>query len=331
MSLLGTIAVAVASLGLTSLFSGAETGFMSASRVRLWRQTNPGAARVKRLLTQLRRVEDPILTCLIGTNLTNVTFTAVVTSALTQRFAGHGEWLSVLVSSVVIITLGEIVPKVLFREFPERYTLWALPAVSVAAVILTPVRWALLLYMKLWERVLPADDETRHHLDRRGLAALLLANTDGNAGEQRFTETLNRFLQLAGRPLRGIMQPLGDLVHVTPETTVGECLQVAARSGFSRLPIAMGDSQGVQAYVLVRDLIFLPRDRHGEAVPRSLWRSFLLVDERVSPYEIFEEMRSQGGQVAIIVDPVGNPLGLLTLEDLIETVVGSVKDEFDET
>ncbi len=126
------------------------------------------------------------------------------------------------------------------------------------------------------------------------------------------------------------MQPLAKVVRVVPETTVAECLRVAAQSGFSRLPITREDGHQLQAYILVRDLIFLPREEHDHLVPRKLWHTFLLVDERMSPYELFEELRSQGRQVAVVVDALGNPLGLVTLEDLIEMVVGSVRDEFDQ-
>ena len=64
-------------------------------------------------------------------------------------------------------------------------------------------------------------------------------------------------------------------------------------------------------------------------MPRKLWRTFLLVDERMSPYELFEDMRARGRQVAVVVDAAGNPRGLVTLEDLIERVMGSIRDEFD--
>jgi len=323
------LVVLLVSLFMSGFFSGTETGFMSASRVRLTRAANPDAVGVRSLLKNLRNIEDPILTCLIGTNLFNVTFTAVMTAELTSRYGSQGEWLSVVVSSVIIITLGEILPKVLYREFPERLTSASVPVISVAMVVLTPVRWVLRGYTGLWRKLLPTDGAAGQGLDRRGLAALLLTNSAPNPDDRRFADSMDRFLQLAGHPLTRIMQPLAKLVRVGPETTVAECLQVAAESGFSRLPITREDGHQLQAYLLVRDLIFLPREEHDRLVPRKLWRTFLLVDERMSPYELFEELRSQGRQVAVVVDARGNPLGLVTLEDLIEMVVGSVRDEFD--
>ena len=79
----------------------------------------------------------------------------------------------------------------------------------------------------------------------------------------------------------------------------------------------------------MRDLLFLPLADHEIVLPRKFIRRFLLVDERMSPYELFEELRSQGRQLSVVVDGIGNPLGMITLEDLIETVIGSIRDEFD--
>ncbi len=323
------IVISLVSLLMTGFFSGAETGFMSVSRVRLHRRADRDTARQRRLSEMLRNIEDPILTCLIGTNLFNVMFTAIVTAVLTNMYGDQTQWLAVVLSALVIISLGEILPKTVFREFPERLTLVAVPLVDLAMKILAPVRWVLLGYTKLLRRVLPAEDGPHHGFDRRGLSALLIANAEPNPRDSRFTASLEKFMALAGHRLSQIMRPLDEIVRVGPDATVAECLQVAAESGFSRLPVTREDGRQLQAYLLVRDLIFLPSEDHGRFVPRKLWRTFLLVDERMSPYELFEELRSQKRQVAVVVDAMGQPLGLITLEDLIEMVVGSVHDEFD--
>jgi putative hemolysin len=148
--------------------------------------------------------------------------------------------------------------------------------------------------------------------------------------DQRFSEAMDRYLALANHRLSESMRSMEQLVTVEPATTVGNCLALAAESGYSRLPIADPDTGGLPAYVLVRDLLFLPRAEHEVPVPRRLWRSLLLVDERMTPYELFEELRSQGRQLAVVADTAGNPLGMITLEDLIETVIGSIQDEFDD-
>ena len=323
------VALGIFSLIMSAFFSGCETGYMSVSRVRLHNMPNTAGPLVRRLQQQLRRIEDPILTCLIGTNLFNVFFTALVTAQFTERYGPRGEWLAVGFVSTLVILFGEILPKVLFREFPERLTLASAPAVSVAMGLLLPFRWMLRGYTAVWHRILPQAETGQSGLNRRSLAALLLTNTVPSANDQRFAEIVDKFLELAGHPLARSMRPLESLVTVGPDVTVAECLGVAAASGFSRLPITREDGLNLQGYVLVRDLLFLPLEGHGAILPRRFIRPFLLVDERMSPYELFEELRSQDRQLALVVDGIGNPLGMITLEDLIETVIGSIHDEFD--
>ncbi len=325
----GVIGLGIFSLFMSGFFSGSETGFMSVSRVRLRILPEGDRPRVRRLHHQLRRIEDPILTCLIGTNLFNVFFTALVTAVFAERFGARGQWLAMGLVSVLVILFGEILPKVLYREFPERMTLASAPVISLAMGILWPVRWLLGGYTSLWHRFIPAAGAGGDDLNRKSLAALLLTNTVPSDNDQRFAETMDRFLKLAGYPLSCNMRPLDSLVTVGPDVTVAECLATASQSGFSRLPVTREDGRDLQGYVLVRDLLFLSPGEHDLILPRKFIRSFLLVDERMSPYELFEELRSQNRQLAVVVDGSGNPRGMITLEDLIETVVGSIQDEFD--
>lgn len=323
-----TLVIAGLALVMSAFFSGCETGLMSVNRARLRGRGQGRGRRGRRLEAMLGRIEDPVMTCLIGTNLANVLGSAVVTAALVARYGEHGELLAVAVVATVVILFGEILPKVLYREFPERLTLASVPGIGLAMVLMAPVRWVLRGYSDLWRRLLPATlgGDT---LDRRGLAALLMTNTVPRADDRRFADTLDRYLHLAMTPLTRIARPVADLQTVGPEATVGDCLRAAARSGFSRLPVTSEDGRLLQAYVLVRDLLFLPRQEHDQPVPPRLRRSLLLVDGRMDAYELFEEMRGQGRQLAVVADDNGNPEGLVTLEDLIETVVGSIDDEFD--
>ena len=326
------ILLAIVGVGLvmSAFFSGTETGYMSVSRVRL---RSTGQSTTKRgllLLDQLKQIEEPILTCLVGTNLFNVIISAVATMAFTERYGSDGQWMAVLTVSVMVIVFGEILPKVVYREFPEVMTMAAVPGIRVAMVLLTPLRFFLRAYSRAWLRMVPDNGAgTEVGLDRRNLAALLLSNSVPTKGDQRFADTLDRFLEVAGLTLGPIIRPLDQLMTVGPYATVGSCLELAAESGFSRLPITGVDGYQLEGYVLIRDLLFLSRQDHQRPVPRKLWRSFLLVDVRMSPFELFEELRHQEQQVAVVVDPGGSPLGMITLEDLIESVIGSVNDEFD--
>ena len=313
----------------SAFFAGIETGLVSVSRVRLRRSPAGDTQRGRRLRSLLRDLEDPVLTCLVGTNLVNVVLSALMTIALTERFGEAGQGLAVVVVSAVMLVFGEILPKVAFREWPERLSLAMLPVFLAFMAVLWPVRMVLRGYRRLLQGLVPSSGHSRRRLDRGSLAALMLAHAPPSQQERGFADILDRFLQLAHRPLKALMRPLDAVVTIGPETTVAECLAVASRSGLSRLPVTREDGCALQAYVTARDLLFLDAEMLERPVPRRLWRPFVLVDARMTAYEVFEELRGQANQMAAVCDPAGNPLGLITLEDLIETVMGSIHDEFD--
>jgi len=322
--------ILVIGLFLSAFFSGSETGFMSISRVRLRREETPDSSRERTLLEMLKQIEDPILTCLIGTNLCNVMISATLTVTLTALYPQYGQWLAVALGATLVITFGEILPKLLYREFPEPMVYSSLRGIKFSMLLFWPLRQVLLGYNKLLQSWLPeGGGASSDSLDRRSLAALLLTNTAPNQADRRFALLMDRYLKLEDITLGPVMRRLDDLVTVPSGATVRQCLETAAGHGFSRLPITDEDGRSMPGYVLVRDLLFLSREEHDQPVPRKLWRSFLLVDVRMSPYELFEELRSRNAQLAAVADPRGNLLGLITLEDLIETVIGSIHDEFD--
>jgi putative hemolysin len=335
----GTVlGIVAAGLFASAFFSGSETGYMSVSRIRLRRLTEQADRRICLLKEHLRDIEDPIMTCLIGTNLSNVLVSAVVTAVLTARYGTTGEGLALLVSSLSLIVLGEILPKVIYREYPERMMIASVTALEIFRRLVTPVRWLLRGYANLWRALWPASpDGDRARFSRRNLAALLLSNAIPETEDARFREAMERFLSLGKVDLRRIARPLSELVTVPLAATRAECVAVAVASGHSRLPVVSDDDRHPHGYLLVRDLLFWPNaaadDTAGDTpgIPWQLLRSFLAVDADMSPYELFEELGAQGSQLALVVDQCGEALGMVTREDLVEEVVGSIQDEFDRT
>jgi len=327
------LAVLAACLLASAFFSGAETGLMSISRIRLRtllrRRPHPRAAALRRLLD---RIEDPVLTCLIGTNLANVGFSAVLTAALATRFGHRGELAAAVIAAGVVIVFGEIIPKTVYREYPERLSLASVRPLRAAMLLFVPARWVLLAYSSLLDRLLPGRGrraegavigrEAMHHL----MTAHPAAAQDG-----RFTELLARCLTLSDLNLDAVMTPWAQVDSLPREADPATCRRLASASGYSRLPVLGADTSDVHGWVLVRDLLLSPAmQQDWRRIPDALLRTCPRVDRGMSPWGLFEEMRWQRQQMAVVVDADGNPLGMVTLEDLLEVLVGSIADEFDD-
>lgn len=310
----------------SAFFSGTETGLMSVSRIRLRSRPDAETAALNRLLL---RVEDPILTCLIGTNLTNVLGSALVTAALTVRFGARGDVIAAVLMSTLIILFGEILPKLLYREYPERLTLASTRPLRGAMFLLAPVRAVLLGYSRLLQRLLPGDAEAGDREANREATAALLRTQHGRAGDRSFREMLARCLELGALDLGVLMTPAARMVSLPRGADLAACRTTAAVSGYSRLPVIDGDPRRPVGWVLARDLLFLDEDAPWRGIPATILRTCPWVRRDLSPWDLFEEMRWQQQQIAMVADEAGDLVGLVTLEDLLEVLVGSIEDEFD--
>jgi len=311
----------------SGFFSGTETGLMSVSRIRLRSRKDADTAELRRLLT---RIEDPIFTCLIGTNLFNVLASSVMTAALTLRYGPEGDLISALVMSVLVILFGELIPKVLYREYPETLTLISVRPLRWFMVLLAPVRWVLLLYSRVIAVFLPltASAEDRS-TSRAAMEALLRSENRSGGGDRLFDELLSRCLQLEELTLGSLMTPVSRIISLSRDTSLEDCRATSAISGFSRLPVHDEDPGRPIGWLLARDLLLIDQDKPWEGIPPSMLRTCPWVQRDLSPWALFEEMRWQRQQVAMVADEQGRWVGLVTLEDLLEILVGSIEDEFD--
>ena len=327
----GAVVIVVAlCLAGTAFCAGAETGMMSVSRIRLRALARARVdARARRLAALLRDVEDPILTFLIGTNLLTVVFTAVLTAAFSARWGHGGEWAAGIVAAVLAISVGEVLPKGLFREYPERLMLASMPLIRALMALFAPARWVLRWYSRLWRRLLPGGGAAGGTaLSREAMTALLLAHPQSDLAARRFAEVLERIGALGRAGLRELMLPIAQAATLPTGATLAEARSLAALTGFSRLPVRDAEG-GIAGWILVRDLLLAETAPEAGGIPPTLLRSCLLVDAEMTPYELFEEMHWQRQQMAIMVDARGEALGLLTLENLVEAIVGGIEDEFD--
>jgi CBS domain containing-hemolysin-like protein len=319
----------------SGFYSGSETGLMSTSRVRLRRalgQRQSGQARS--LLSLLARLDEPILTCLIGTNLFNVMGSAMMTAALTARYGTRGELLTLVIMSVLIILLAEILPKILFREHAERLTLAAVPLLRASMIVVFPLLWLLRIYTRLLLRALPGQEGEigPGPLDRQAVSNMLLTHLPEEGQDRSFRRSLRRYLSLVKTDLTQVMQPMASVKAVPLSATVATCRSTAASSGFSRLLVLTTDLSKLLGWLQVQDLLFLAETvAVTSPLPPTLVRTCLLVDAGMSPFELFEELHASRQELAVVVDRQGEALGLVTLEDLVETIVGSIQDEFDHT
>jgi putative hemolysin len=316
---------------LAAFFSGSETALVSINWIRLehWLEKGrTGAAALERFVTDPSRF---LGTTLVGTNLAIIMTSSLVSWTLSRALSDWAPGLVGLVSTVTVtITLlvfGEIIPKIVGRRHSDGITLKVIHPLRVFYWIFSPIIWVVTgtasgllrivgIRTKRWRRRL-TKDQLRFLLTSEGERA--------GAVDKEETKLISGIFEFALTTVEEVMVPRTDIVGLDPGATVGDAVDIIRAHGFSRLPVFTADRDRIEGMVHSRDVLGLPRSRPIEGLLRPLPR----VPETKMCDALFRELQARRQHMAVVVDEQGSLAGIVTLEDLIEELVGEIEDEYD--
>ena len=326
--IMGFFFIFVPFLLLEAFFSAAEISLISANRRRLrhWaEQKVRGAAQALKLL---ERPERLVATTLLGSNLSEITNTILVTAFLLETMGPGGEIVAMLLMPPSILILAEIIPKSIGRQHPNRLARRLGPILLVVSWVLYPLTF---IFAGLSRSVLWLTG-ARHtsqlpFISREDLHLVVKKSgpeVDLETPERRI---IHRILQFSLRTVKEVMVPLIRVAAIPDTLTVGQALEEFRTTRFSRLPVYHRRIDNLIGVLHDFDLL-------GEAGPdrpiREFMRSVTYVPELKKIDRLLSEMQRQGIHLAAVVDEYGGAVGIVTIEDLLEEIVGEISDEFDQ-
>ncbi|MEU2064699.1 hemolysin family protein [Streptomyces sp. NPDC013455] len=318
-------------------FVGAEFALVSVRRS----QIEPlGTARARQVLYGLERLPQMMAAAQFGITVCSLTLGAVAEPTVAHLLEPVFEWVHlphgmvhplgyvIALAAVVFfhLVIGEMVPKNLAMAAPEKAALWLSPGLVYFARLCRPITVALgacaQAVLRLF-RVEPKDEVeavvTTEQLNR-------LLEDSGQAGlldpEER--ERLEDALELGSRPVTDVLLRRESLVTVTPSVTPGEIVELTARTGYSRFPVAASGKGPFMGYVHVKDVLDL--EDSDRAVPQHVWRPMATLRSELPLDDALTVMRRAATHLAQVADASGRVLGLVALEDVLELLVGEVRD-----
>ncbi len=320
-----TLAVAVGAvicLAAQAFFSGSEMAMVSADRLALRTRAAEGQGGAALTLQLLAREDRLLGTCLIGTNLALVTGTTLVAVALGwwEVELGLG---AALIYAPVALVFGETLSKTVFQHHADRLApLVAFPLRTVQ-IVLTPALWA----VGAWSRALDTllGRSQRDPVQREEIVGLL---GDGDSGEidEEERRLIRNVFDLSDTPVEDVMTPLVHVHAVEVGATVAQATALVVESGHSRLPVYKDRIDNIVGVIHVRALLFAGRG--GDPV-EAVMEPVVFVPESKRVDDLLTEMRQRRDPMAVVVDEYGGSVGLVTIEDLLEEVVGEIHDERD--
>ena len=323
------IVLLLALLMLSGFFSSAETAYLSAEGVRLEherRRKLPGAERVALLLSNPRRLLASIL---LGNNLVN-TGTAAVGTALVAEWVdgGAGLVIATVAVTVLLVIFGEIGPKSLALYHNLRVArLYSLP-MQAWTRISAPAVYGLDAFSRWWIRLVSGGEgEMRTALSLGEIRTAISLSRESGELEREDTSVLLGALRLAETQVRRIMTARVQIASIGAEQTLASAALAFGAAGFQRLPVTAGDAAQFVGYLHGADVLRALGGGGAERKVREVMRDVLIDSERASVQRVLAEMQGTGDHMMLLVDEFGDVSGLVTLEDILELVVGNIRSE----
>ena len=319
--------IAAACLVVTMFFSAAEMAFIAANRLRLRHLAEEGSRTAARYLEDFRRPERVLSTAMMGVTIAHIVASSAATFALLPILGGWAPWVVTAALTPVMLVFGEIIPKAVAREWATSLILRVYRPIRWASALLVPFVWATNTIVSALLRFFggPTAD-ARQFVSREELKALLAMEPDEADVTTVEAEMIDKIFDLGDTTVREVMVPLVEVAMLPESATPADAIALIGQRGFSRIPVYAQRETDVLGVVTAMDLL----KRGAEvATLADLRRSVAYVPETKRIDDLLREMQRSRTHMAVVVDEYGGSTGVVTLEDILEQIVGEIQDEHD--
>ena len=311
----------------SAFFSASETAFSSLNQIRLKSRAEDGDASAARVLAMAEKYDKLLSTILIGNNIVNIAAASIGTILFTRALgAERGATMSTIVLTIVVLIFGEVTPKSLAKEMPETVATAVSPMLNLLMVLFTPLTWLFSQWKRLLGHFVHSTEEdtiTEGEL----MTMVSEAENDGELTD-RESELIRSAIEFDDVEVEEILTPRVDVVAVEDNTSLDEVAQTFAESGYSRLPVYHDTIDNIIGVVHEKDF-YLARLKKETSL-EELVKPTLYTTGSTQISQLLRTLREQHHHLAVVVDEYGGTEGILTLEDILEELVGEIWDEHDE-
>lgn len=318
-------------LSLSAFFSASETALFSLSRLRLQRLSQTETERGSQVLKLLERPIRAIVTIQIGNEVVNVTASVTMTSLVLYLWGPQKAWLSVLLMLPLILICGELTPKMIAVAHAERISCLVSRPLEFFSLLITPLRVLIKKVVNLCLRVLgvPATLSPSGISEDEFKVILDVGRQEGvvEPTEHRMIE---RVLEFAEMRVRQVMISRSEMFCLDVNISFGEALERVTKASFSRIPVYQETIDRIVGIVYAKDLLQVKAGGSAPPTLSSLLHPPFFAPETTRIDTLLKEFQRRRWHMAIVVNEYGGTAGLVTLEDLLEELVGEIHDEFDQ-
>ena len=324
------IVLALIFLLLEAFFSGSETAVISADRAKLRLSASKGDKRAKLALRLLTKSEDLLATTLVGTNIAVVTVTSLATLLIARHIpAGwNASLVATLLMTPVILIFAELIPKCICRVRADTITLQIARTLRLAQRLLYVIIAVAggITRALLWLLPGRSDGTTAIDVSREELKALAQIGEEHGVLAPQTRRMIQSVFDLGDRLVSTVMVPLPRMASVPLQSTIDDVQRLAQRVGYSRFPVYEGPRHNIVGIVNLTDILYSSADP-DTSIDSFVHRRITRIPRSKSVGALLTEFRYSQVPLAIVIDDAGRALGSLSPQDLLEEIVGSIRDE----
>ncbi|MDO5116258.1 MAG: hemolysin family protein [Synergistaceae bacterium] len=326
----GSIILLTVLMGFSIYFSMTETSITAAGKGKLLALADENPHRKKGFLWLADNVAKAINVTLIGNNLVNIGASAVATSVAISLFGAAGPAVAVAIMTVLIVIFCEILPKNIAIARKETVLLLCLPFLRLFSFVLSPVIAFLQILLKLIGKLLGMDLVSFSALiSREEIDHIVSEGSAAGALEEDERKMIHGVIAFEDTRVSEVMAPRTDMYAIEEDESAEESVRIFLESGHSRIPVYKEDIDDIVGILYAKDLLGPLSRGEQHLLIKNLMRKPLYVPETMKTDEALDMMKKSRKHLAIVVDEYGGTAGLVTLEDLIEEIVGDIQDEYD--
>ena len=314
-------------VALSAFFSASETAFSSLNQIRLKSRAEDGDSSAARVLAMAEQYDKLLSTILIGNNIVNIAAASIGTILFTQMLgAERGATMSTIVLTIIVLIFGEVTPKSLAKELPEKVATAVSPFLVLLMALMTPLTWLFSQWKRLLRHFIRSTEEdtiTEGEL----MTKVSEAENDGELTD-RESQLIRSAIEFDDVEVEEILTPRVDVVAVEDDISLEELAQTFAESGYSRLPVYHDTVDNIIGVVHEKDF-YIARLKKSVTM-EDLIAPTLNTTGSTQISQLLRTLREQHHHMAVVVDEYGGTEGIITLEDILEELVGEIWDEHDE-
>ncbi|MDH3830691.1 MAG: hemolysin family protein [Gammaproteobacteria bacterium] len=311
----------------SGIFSGSETALVALSMARAEALLNEGRAGAKALYQLKKDPSRMLTTILIGNNLVNIAASALATVMATRQFGSAGPGIAVGVLTLFILVFGEITPKSLATRYSERISLFIANPLLLFMRLIYPLVWFFSRFAAWVYRLTGGkSDPTITESELIGMLGYGVREGEIEHNERKIIERVFAFNDLK---VRDVMTPKGGIFSLDGTLSVNDAIPIVARERYSRIPVYEGQKDNFTRVLYLRDLLRASASGHTQDQLQTIAHEPLFVSQYQAIDDLFARLRRRNQLFSIVVDEYGDVRGIVTLEDLLEELVGEIYDESD--